>query len=70
MNLFTDCEPADGRDEQEEAAERKEKSLQKTILQLQDKYGKNTLLKGLNFREGATAIERNGQIGGHRAGEG
>ena len=70
MNLFTDCEPADGREEQEEAAERKEKSLQKTILQLQDKYGKNTLLKGLNFREGATAIERNGQIGGHRAGEG
>ena len=34
---------------------------------MQAKYGKNSLLKGLNFREGATAIQRNGQIGGHKA---
>jgi DNA polymerase V len=68
MDLFTDCETTDFRNEQDANTEEKEKRLQKTILQLQDKYGKNTLLKGLNFREGATSIERNGQIGGHRAG--
>ncbi len=69
MNLFSDLQMKSAQEEQETAAAKKERDLQKTILQLQDKYGKNTFLKGLNFREGATAIERNGQIGGHRAGE-
>ena len=68
MNLFTDFQMISGQEGQKAAAVKKERDRQKTILQLQDKYGKNTLLKGLNFREGATAIERNGQIGGHRAG--
>lgn len=49
-----------------EAVER-EKSLQKTMLQLQKRYGKNTVLKGHDFQEGATKIERNAQIGGHKA---
>lgn len=56
MDLFSDG-----------AAEEKEKSLQKTVLGLQKRYGKNTVLRGHDFQEGATKIQRNGQIGGHRA---
>ena len=47
--------------------EREEKSLQKAVLNIKDRYGKNAVLKGMNFVEGATMIERNGQIGGHRS---
>ena len=56
MDLFTDAEALE-----------KEKSLQKTVLRLQKRYGKNTVLRGHDLQEGATKIERNGQIGGHRA---
>lgn len=45
----------------------KERKRQEAILAIRKKYGKNAILKGMNFEEGATAIERNGQIGGHRA---
>ena len=54
----------------EEAADVKERKLQKATLAMQAKYGKNAILKGTNFLEGATARERNMQIGGHRSGEG
>ncbi|MBE6354915.1 DNA methylase [Treponema sp.] len=47
--------------------QKKERSLQETMLKLQNKFGKNTILKGSDFEEGATTIERNRQIGGHRA---
>ena len=47
--------------------ETKERKLQETMLALKNKYGKNAVLKGMNFMEGATARARNGQIGGHRA---
>ena len=53
----------------EEAAEAKERRLQKATLAMQAKYGKNAILKGTNFLEGATTRDRNRQIGGHRAGE-
>ena len=56
MDLFTD-----------EAVLEKERSLSTAMLEIRKKYGANSLLKGLNFRDGATAIERNAQIGGHRA---
>ncbi len=56
LDLFTD-----------EAARERERSLTAAMLEVRKKYGANSLLKGLNFREGATAIERNTQIGGHRA---
>ena len=45
----------------------KENSLQKAIISIKNRYGKNALLKGMNFEQGATAIERNAQIGGHLA---
>ena len=46
--------------------ERKEKLLQKAVLDIKDKYGKNAILKGMNFEKSGTTIERNGQIGGHK----
>lgn len=46
---------------------KKEHQLQEAILSIKDRYGKNAILKGMNFREGATTIERNEQVGGHKA---
>ncbi len=51
----------------EQSGSEKEDSLQKTRLALMKKYGKNALLKGMNLEEGATTIDRNAQIGGHKA---
>ena len=45
----------------------KEKKLQRAMLNLKKKYGKNAVLKGMNLQEGATTKERNKQIGGHKA---
>ena len=47
--------------------EKKEKRIQSAVLSLRRRFGKSAVLKGMNFKEGATAIERNKQIGGHRA---
>ncbi|MDE7280562.1 MAG: DNA methylase, partial [Ruminiclostridium sp.] len=67
LDLFTDYEKlqAETQRKREEALE--ENSLQKAVIGLKKKYGKNAILKGMNFEEGATAIERNGQVGGHKA---
>ncbi len=62
MNIFIDYNEL----EKKRKKEQSEKFLQKAVIGLKDKYGKNSVLKGMNFFEGATAIERNGQIGGHR----
>lgn len=45
----------------------REEELQETILAIQDRYGKNALLRGSNLLPGAMTRERNGQVGGHRA---
>lgn len=54
---------------EEEETERLDKEMrrQKAILSIRNKFGKNAILKGMSLEEGATAIERNGQIGGHKA---
>ena len=52
---------------QEQVERDREKRRQQAILDIRKKYGKNAILKGMNFREGATAIDRNNQIGGHKA---
>ena len=52
---------------EESTDDSKERKIQETILQIKKKYGNNSILKGMNFEEGATAIERSGQIGGHKA---
>ena len=57
------------REAAEEAADEKERRLQETTLKMQAKYGKNAVLRGVSYREGATGRDRNKQIGGHRSGE-
>ena len=54
-------------DEEEPRAKEKERSLEEALLSIRARYGKNAVLRGLNYREGATMRERNMQIGGHRA---
>ncbi len=67
MDLFTDYKTLIKEEEEKENSLKKEKSMQKTMIKIRNKYGKNAILKGMNFKEGATTIERNGQIGGHKA---
>ena len=47
----------------------KEHRLQKAMLDIKEKFGKNAILKGMNLEKGATTMERNRQIGGHKSGE-
>ena len=64
LNLFTDSEELEKRQKlQKELA--KERRRQEAVLQIKKKFGKNAILKGLNFADGATQRERNQQIGGH-----
>lgn len=71
MNLFTDYGEVGARKEAEKQAMEeslaKERRLQEAMLSVKKKYGKNAMLKGMNFEEGAMTIERNNQIGGHKA---
>lgn len=67
LDLFTDYEARDKERAEQKAAEEKERRMQKATLLLQEKYGKNAVLKGMNLTEGATTIARNGMIGGHKA---
>ena len=66
LDLFTNVQDLQSKKEEEETIE-KEKRQQKAILTIRKKYGKNAILKGLNFKEGSTGRDRNNQIGGHRA---
>lgn len=67
MDLFTDYETLAQERKAEEERLAKERRLQEAMLSVKKKYGKNAILKGTNLQEGATAIERNRQIGGHKA---
>lgn len=67
LDLFMDYEAEQTKKMDEEAELAREKKMQKTILNIKKKYGKNAILKGINLEEGATTIERNKQIGGHKA---
>ena len=64
LDLFA---PADGSREREEAALERERCRQRAVIGIRKKYGKNAILKGMNLQEGATAMDRNRQIGGHKA---
>ena len=67
LDLFTDYE-AEAREQKEERnAAAKERRLQEAALKIKKEFGKNALLRGLNYAEGATQKERNNQIGGHKA---
>ena len=68
LDLFADFDPEKQAEIQKHEKEReKEEKIQKAILEVQKKYGKNALLKGMNLEEGATTMERNEQVGGHKA---
>ena len=64
LDLFTDYAAEQERRRAEQAALERERKLQQAALAIKSKYGKNALLKGMNLEKGATAIERNGKIGG------
>ena len=66
LDLFTDFSAKEAQREKEEAELAREKKMQKTMLDIKKKFGKNAILKGMNLEEGATTIDRNKQIGGHK----
>lgn len=67
FDIFSNSTEIDKKNKQEKFNEVKEKSIQKTIINIKNKYGKNAILKGIDFEEGATMRDRNNQIGGHKA---
>lgn len=67
LELFRDYDAEEKQQERTDAELQKERQVQEAVLQIKKKFGKNSILKGMNFDEGATAIERNKQIGGHKA---
>ena len=67
LDFFSLQKEKTGNREEEIESRRKERRLQEAEITIRNKYGKNAILKGMNFLEGATARERNKQIGGHKA---
>lgn len=67
IDLFSDDEALKKQQQKEKEFLEKERKLQEATLQIKKKYGKNAVLKGMNLEKGATTIERNGTIGGHKA---
>lgn len=67
LDLFVDSEVVEKQQHEEEESLAKERRMQETLLSIKGKFGKNAILRGLNLEEGATAKERNKQIGGHKA---
>ena len=72
MDLFSDFlvdpKKKQAEEQEEQAFFSRERKAQEAMLEIRKKFGKNAMLKGMNLPEGATARERNAQIGGHRAG--
>ena len=62
MNLFVNYDELN----EKRKKEQEERNIQKAMLAIKNKYGKNAILKGMNLQEGGTTIERNSQIGGHK----
>ena len=67
LDLFTDYEALAIEEEKRKAERDKERKMQEAIIAIKHKFGKNAILKGTSFSEGATARDRNNQIGGHKA---
>ena len=67
LDFFTDYKELKKQREKEHVDEERERKLQEAMLSIKGKYGKNAILKGTNFKEGATGRERNKQVGGHKA---
>lgn len=67
LTLFADYEKVEKEREEEKEQLEREKKMQQAVLSIKKKFGKNAILKGMNLEEGATTIDRNNQIGGHKA---
>ena len=67
LDLFTDYEARERQEKEEARRREKERKMQQAMLDIKKKFGKNAVLKGVSLEEGATARERNRQIGGHKA---
>ena len=67
FDLFSNTSLKDEEKQKEQEDIKEEKQIQKVILDIKNKYGKNAILKGMNLEKGATARERNQEIGGHNA---
>ena len=70
LDFFTDYEAEAIKEEQEQqkrVAESRERNVQRAIVGIKNKFGKNAVLKAMNLEAGATSIQRNMQIGGHRS---
>lgn len=66
IDLFTNFEQKEEKESQNKKREKEERKVQHAIIDIQEKYGKNSILKGMNFEEGATTKERNQEVGGHK----
>lgn len=67
LDLFVDYEAIERQRKAEQEALDKERRMQEAQIAIKQRFGRNAILKGLNFEDGATARERNAQIGGHKA---
>ncbi len=67
LSLFEDFSETEKRRKKRKADLKREKDMQHAVISIRNKFGKNAILKGMNLKEGATTIERNAQIGGHKA---
>ena len=67
LDLFTDYEALSKEVQSKKAESEKERRIQEALLKIKQRFGKNAVLKGTSYAEGATAKERNKQIGGHKA---
>jgi len=67
LDLFTDYEALKKEQAAEQEEREKERRLQEAMLSVKKRFGKNAMIKGMNLQEGAMTVERNNQIGGHKA---
>ena len=67
LSVFSTSDELENNKIEKEKIKEEDKNLQKTILIIKNKYGKNSVLKGMDYEEGGTTRERNKQIGGHKA---
>ena len=67
LDFFTDYEALQQQMEEEKSRLQEERQMQETLLNIKKKFGKNAVLKGMSLQEGATARDKNNQIGGHKA---
>ena len=66
LDLFTDYAAEEEKKNAEKSIDEREENRQRAVLEIKKKFGKNAILKGLSYKDGATAKERNSQIGGHK----